>query len=52
MGAIRGSILTGLIYLIMTFVHKKWFENFSPQLKEKINFYLPLVLIFVIETLL
>lgn len=52
MGAIRASIITGLLYLIMTFVQKKWYSQLSPDLKEKINFYLPLIVVFVIETLL
>jgi hypothetical protein len=52
MGAIRASIITGLLYLVMTFVQKKWFEQMSPNIKEKVTFYLPLIVVFVIETLL
>jgi hypothetical protein len=52
MGAIRASIITGLLYLIMTFVQKKWFDQMSPNVKEKVSFYMPLIIVFVIETLL
>lgn len=52
MGAIRAGIVTGLIYIIMTFANKKWLENVSPEYQSKVNLYLPMILIFIIETLL